>query len=166
MSGLIDKLCKIAAVSACVILVGMVAFILLEIILRSFFDASTYVLDEFVGYGVAVMTFLSFSLALRDGVFIRVNLVTANLGLKSRQILEIISCAIGTCLFGFVAFYLGRLVLRNFERGVVSNSIAEVPLWIPQSLVFLGLLLLVIQFASLTVKYASGAPVIDRHEEL
>ncbi|MCG8490115.1 MAG: TRAP transporter small permease [Sneathiellales bacterium] len=166
MSGLIDNLCRIAAVSACVILVGMVAFILVEIVLRSFFDASTYVLDEFVGYGVAVMTFLSFSLALRDGVFIRVNLVTANLGTKARQVLEIVSCAVGTCLFGFIAFYLGRLVLRNFDRGVVSNSIAEVPLWIPQSFVFLGLMLLVIQFASLTVKYASGAPVVDRHEEL
>ncbi len=166
VSRFINQLSRIAAVGACLILIAMTAMILYEITLRSFFSSSTYVLDEFVGYGVAIMTFLSFALALRDGVFIRVALVTANLRPPARRVLEVISCALGTLIFGFVAFYLLKLVLKNFSHGVVSNSIAAVPLWIPQGLVLIGLVLLVLQFALLTIRYAFGAPIIDIHKEL
>ncbi|PHQ71424.1 MAG: C4-dicarboxylate ABC transporter permease [Sneathiella sp.] len=162
----IDILSKAAAVFACAILVAMTMMILYEIILRTFFASSTYVLDEFVGYGVAVMTFMSFALALRDGVFIRVNLVTANVGPKVRRILEVGSCAVGTVLFTFLGYFILKLVMRNFENGVVSNSLAETPLWIPQGFVFLGVALLVLQFAALTVRFSLGEPIIDKHEEL
>ncbi len=162
----IDKLSMIAAVIACVILIAMTIMILYEIILRSFFASSTYVLDEFVGYGEAVMTFMSFALALRDGIFIRVNLVTANVGPKVRRALEVASCAVGTVLFSFLGFYILKLAVRNFERGAVSNSLAETPLWIPQGLVFIGVSLLVLQFFALTVRFSMGAPIIDKHEEL
>lgn len=166
MSKLIDNLSAMAAISACVVLVAMVGMILFEIVLRSAFDSSTYVLDEFVGYGVAIMTFLSFAFTLRDGVFIRVGLVTSNLGPASRRILEVISCAVGTLIFSLVAYYILKLVMKNFSRGVVSNSLAEVPLWIPQGLVLIGMALLVLQFAAMTARYALGAPIIDNHNEL
>jgi TRAP-type C4-dicarboxylate transport system permease small subunit len=163
---IIDNLSKAAAIFSCAILVLMTAMILYEIILRKFFASSTYVLDEFVGYGVAVMTFMSFSLALRDGVFIRVNLVTANVGPKVRRLIEVGSCAVGTALFTFLGYYILKLVIRNFQQGVVSNSLAETPLWIPQGLIFLGVTLLVLQFAALTVRYSLGEPIVHSHEEL
>ncbi len=166
VDNIINKLSRMAAIAACIILVAMVLLILYEIILRSIFASSTYVLDEFVGYGVAAMTFLSFALALKDGTFIRVSLVTANLTPLPRRLLEIVSCLAGTLLFSFVSFYVLKLVIKNFSRGVVSNSVAEVPLWIPQSIILLGLGLLVLQFAVLTVKYSLGTAVVDQHEEL
>ena len=57
------------------LLVLMVLHILLEIVLRSFFASSTFVLDEFVGYGVAAMTFLSLGYALETDSLIRVQLL-------------------------------------------------------------------------------------------
>ncbi|MCF8468965.1 MAG: TRAP transporter small permease subunit [Sneathiella sp.] len=162
---IIDNLSKAAAIFACAILAAMTTMILYEIILRTFFASSTYVLDEFVGYGVAVMTFMSFALTLRDGVFIRVSLVTANVGPKVRRLLEVGSCAIGTALFAFLGYYILKLVIRNFQHGVVSNSLAETPLWIPQGLVFLGVVLLVLQFAALTVRFSLGEQIVTSHEE-
>ncbi len=166
LNRLIDFLARVAAIGACCILVAMVALILYEIALRSLFNSSTYVLDEFVGYGVATMTFLSFAVALKDNVFIRVNLVLANLGPLPRRGVEIVSCALGVLLFGFIASYFWKLVARDFSRGTVSNSVAEVPLWMPQALMLLGLVILILQFAALTVHYARGAPIIDGQDEL
>ena len=54
---------RVAAALSCVMLVGMVAHILYEIVLRVFFSSSTYVLDEFVGYEVAACTFWLFTRA-------------------------------------------------------------------------------------------------------
>jgi TRAP-type C4-dicarboxylate transport system permease small subunit len=151
-----DRLSQSAEILSCIILVVMVAFILVEITLRSFFDASSYVLDEFVGYGVAAMTFLAFAATLRDGVFIRVEMVLAHLGPKLRRLIEIISCVTGAALFSGLTWYVAKLIYRNFERGVVSNSIAEVPLWIPQSFILAGLMLLVLQFVTQAVLVARG----------
>ncbi len=166
MASIVDKLSSAAAVVSGVLLVAMVGFILLEIILRSFFAASTFVLDEFVGYGIAIMTFLSFSIALKDGTFIRVNLLIAHLGGFPRRLIEVLFCLGGAVLFSYLTFYLGRIVWRNFDRGVTSNSIAEVPLWIPQSLMLVGLSILVLQFLTLAYSFFKGAPISKNTEEL
>ncbi|WP_169569401.1 TRAP transporter small permease subunit [Sneathiella limimaris] len=162
---IINRLSRFAAVLACIILVLMVAMIMLEILLRSAFNTSTYVLDEFVGYGVAAMTFLSFAATLKDGVFIRVEMILCRLGPGLRHGVEIISCLLSAGVFSLLTFYFGRLLIRNFERGVVSNSIAEVPLWIPQSFVVAGLALLVLQFLSMTTILLRGKD-LRHHPEM
>ena len=162
----IDNLARAAAIGACCILVAMVVLILYEILLRSAFASSTYVLDEFIGYGVATMTFLSFAAALKDNVFIRVNLVLSNVGSVPRRWIEVLSCALGTVLFSVIAYYFGKLFLRDFLRGTVSNSVAEVPLWIPEFTLLLGIVILVLQFFLLTIRYARGAAILDAREEL
>ena len=118
-------------------------------------------LDEFIGYGVATMTFLSFAVALKDHSFIRVNLVLANIGLSARRWIEVASCTLGVVLFSGIGFYFWKLVARDFTRGTVSNSVAEVPLWIPEAIMLSGIFILVLQFAALTAKYAFGAPLPD-----
>ncbi|KKM83627.1 hypothetical protein LCGC14_1307430, partial [marine sediment metagenome] len=40
----------------------------------------------------------------------------------------------------------------NWKRGAVSESVAEVPLWIPDAVVFVGACLLVLQLASMVVR--------------
>lgn len=164
--GLIDKISAFAATLSGVLLVSMVGLILYEIFLRSALGTSTFVMDEFVGYGVATMTFLAFAATLRDGVFIRVNLILARLGPRARRAVEVISCLTGTALFSFLSFYFLRIVWTDFKRGTVSNSIMEVPLWIPQAAMAAGLVIFVLQFAALTVAVLLGAPINEQSEEL
>lgn len=166
MIKLIDRIGAVAAYAAGVILILMVALILYEITLRSFFDASTYVMDEFVGYGVATMTFLSFAATLRDGVFIRVKMGVARMGPKTRRLVEIGSCAVGTALFAFLTWHILRIVIRDFNRGTVSNSIVEAPLWIPEGAMALGLAIFVAQFAALTVAVGLGLELKDAEAEV
>jgi TRAP-type C4-dicarboxylate transport system permease small subunit len=134
-----------AAVVSAALLVLMVLHILLEIVLRSFFASSTFVLDEFVGYGVAAMTFLSLGYALEEGALIRVQLLLTRSPPPARRGLEIVGAGQTLAVSLFLIAHFWSSVSRNWSRGAVSQSIAEVPLWIPEGLVLLGLTLFALQ---------------------
>ena len=42
--------------------------------------------------------------------------------------------------------------VKNWNRGAVSESVAEVPLWIPDLIVFIGACLLVLQLAATALR--------------
>lgn len=152
----VNRLSRLAGQFSAVLLIGMVLHILLEIVLRSFFDSSTFVLDEFVGYGVAAMTFLSLGYTLNEGALIRVNILISRLGARPRLGVEIFSVAVTLGLTVFIAAYYWRSVARNWRREAVSESIAEIPLWIPEGLVLLGMVLFAIQLAAYLLRLVAG----------
>jgi len=153
---IVERLSWAAGVLSAVLLIGMVLHILYEIVLRSFFDSSTFVLDEFVGYGVAAMTFLSLGYALNEGSLIRVNILLARTRGKPRVGLEIFSVAVTLAMTVFIAGYFWRSVARNWTREAVSESIAEFPLWIPEGLVLAGIVLFAIQLAAYLLRLVAG----------
>ena len=88
------RLSKIAAYLSAGILVYMVLHILFEITLRLFFAKSTYVLDEFVAYGTAAITFLCLAYSLHDEVLIRVGMLLNRLHGKTKKAFELFSVSI------------------------------------------------------------------------
>jgi TRAP-type C4-dicarboxylate transport system permease small subunit len=139
------RISKGAAVVSAALLVVMVLHVLLEIVLRSFFASSTFVLDEFVGYGVAAMTFLTLGYALEEGSLIRVQLLLNRSPPPARRGLEILCAVLTLALSLFLIGHFWKSVSRNWSRGAVSQSIAEVPLWLPEGLVLLGIALFALQ---------------------
>ena len=152
----VERLSYAAGVVSAILLIGMVLHILLEIVLRSFFSSSTFVLDEFVGYGVAAMTFLSLGYALNEGALIRVNILLGRTAGRPRIGLEIFSAAVTLALTVFIAVYFWRSVARNWKREAVSETIAEVPLWIPEGLVLAGMILFAVQLAAYLLRLIAG----------
>ena len=126
-------------------LVFMFSHIILEIILRNVFRSSTFVLDEFVGHAVSAMTFLALGEALRNGALIRVSLLRDNVSDSVRRGLDFFALASALAVGVFSFWFVGISVLRNFERGTKSSSIAEIPLWIPEALLLCGLAIFSLQ---------------------
>ena len=155
---------RLAAWLSGLILVAMVLHILVEIVMRSFFDTSTYVLDEFIGYGVAAMTFLALAYALEEGSLIRVNIVLSRTHGRVRRALELVCASSTLALACFLGWYVLRNWKRDWDRGAVSPSIAEIPMWIPEGLVLLGFILFVIQLAAYVLRLATGGPLIGSNE--
>lgn len=118
--------------------VGMFAHISLEIILRAVFSTSTFVLDEFVGYMVAAMIFCAAGSCLRAKSHLRVGLLLDRLGFWARNVAE------GLALVGliFAALLLTEhyfaAATRAWSRATVSQTVAQVPLWIPFAMIVLG----------------------------
>jgi TRAP-type C4-dicarboxylate transport system permease small subunit len=145
MRSIAKTLSRIGNVAAIGALVFMFCHIILEIVLRNVFSKSTFVLDEFVGYAVSGLTFLALGETLRKGRLIRVTLLVDAVPLKVRQAMEIFGFASAFGVGAFGAWYIGKSVVRSFERGTTSSSIAEIPQWIPESFVLLGLCIFSLQ---------------------
>ena len=146
-SSFLNGLGMLAAVA---ILLCMTGLILTEVVLRTFYASSTHMADEIVGYGIGAMSFLALGQALEKGTLIRMNLLLANMNGDSlaRRVVEIICILFGIFSCGIAFWFFTRNVLRNYERGYVSETIAQVPLWLPESFISAGLAILLLQFVS------------------
>ncbi len=149
---------RAAAVLACLTLVAMVGHILVEIVMRSFFATSTYVLDEFVGYGVAAVTFLALGYSLEHGSLIRVTLVVGRVQGKVRRFLEILSALATMGVVGLLIWFFWLRTARNWTQNRVSSSIAEVPMWIPEAGILLGLCVFWLQLLAYLLRQIADTP--------
>jgi len=151
------RLSKIAAYISAVILVYMVLHVLFEISLRVFFSRSTYVLDEFVAYGTAAITFLCLAYSLHDESLIRIGMLLNRLKGKARMALEFFSISITLAIVIYITYYFWvKTFWRDLIRGTTSESIAEVPLWIPETFALIGILLFGLQLLTMLLRLIVG----------
>jgi TRAP-type C4-dicarboxylate transport system permease small subunit len=99
---------------------------------------------EFTGYFLAAASFLALAYTLRAGGHIRVTLAIQHLPRRSRRWAEIGCLGLGAALSGFFTWHAVGLASDSLAFGEVSYGIVAVPLWIPQTAMAAGLLLLTI----------------------
>lgn len=153
-------LSNIGVALSVVVLLGMVGLTLAKIVARNIFGTSTFIMNELVGYGVAAMTMIALGHSLEKGSLIRMNLLLLALrpdGL-ARRILEIFAALLALLATGIALRYFLRNVLRSFERGYVSETAAQIPLWIPETFVVAGLGIFFVQLLSHLLRLVTGAP--------
>lgn len=141
ITGLSRQLNRLSGALAMLLIVYVLCHILLEIGLR-LFGESTYVLDEFVGYAVATLTFLGLGYSLERNSIIKVNILSDQLPERYHWLLDLIASALSFAVFTWITYYWYINTLRSLKRGTTSSSIAETPLWIPETMVLIGLSLL------------------------
>jgi TRAP-type C4-dicarboxylate transport system permease small subunit len=149
-----------AAWLAAAIMAGFCGLILLEVLLRSFFGQSTQILEEYVGYGLGTMVFLGLGHTLREGALVRVDLLIGALSPAVRRAFEIAICAVTLVVVGFVIHAFSVGVGRNLRNGTISMTPAATPLWVPEGLVLLGMVLFALQLIVYLVRLCAGGPVI------
>jgi len=141
------------------LLVYIVCHISVEIVLRSFFATSTFSMDEFVGYAIGSMTFLSLAHTFRHRKHIRVSILQSFIKGRAAIAIELICIAFTFGITLFLARYIWRTLARDFTRGTVSPTLTETPIWLIDSAIFIGLILFMTQLLAssfLTVK--DGVP--------
>lgn len=145
-----------AAYVAAGILVLMFLHIMLEIVLRTFFAASTFVLNEFVGYGVAAMSFLALGYALESGALIRVNVLLNPLSRwpLARRIAEVACGVLTLAAIAIPIVFFWRSIRVSYERGYTTGTMADIPQWLPEALMLAGLVLFWIQLLTYTIRAA------------
>jgi TRAP-type C4-dicarboxylate transport system permease small subunit len=107
---------------------------------------------DFAGYLLAAASFLALAHTLRSGVHIRVNLVIQRLPGGARWGFEIATLAIGAALAAYAAWFTGGLTAESWHYGDKSTGIVAIPLWIPQSVMVTGLVLLTVAFLDTLVE--------------
>ena len=121
---------------------------------------------EISGFFLAAASFLALAYTLRHGGHIRVNLIIRNLKGPARRMTEIFSLAVAFLLTAFFAWNVLWMVIDSWQFHEVSYGIVPVPLWIPQSSMLIGLVVLAIALLDdLIVVMRGGDPSYRRHEE-
>ena len=123
-------------------LIAMIVLIGPEAIARNVFATSLQVTDEIGGYLLVAMTFLSMSVAEAHGAFHRVELIQARLGVKVRMISQIVFDLLSLGASAIVTWQLTRLTLNSWRAEDVAPTPLQTPLWLPQSIMAIGMALL------------------------
>jgi TRAP-type C4-dicarboxylate transport system permease small subunit len=114
---------------------------------------------------MAASFFLGLAWTMRCGEHIRVNLLLQNMRRGPRRALEIVCLAVSLFLCGYFAWYAIDMTWTSYQLNDVSQGLVAVPLWIPQSGMALGLVVLVVALADdLLVSLGGGTPSYEAAE--
>jgi TRAP-type C4-dicarboxylate transport system permease small subunit len=129
-------------VICCLYLLAMIVLIGAEAIARNVFGTSLQVTDEVGGYLLVALTFLSMAVAEAHGAFHRVEFVQVRLGFRARMIYQIAFELISLVASAIVTWQLARLTINSWYAEDVAATPLQTPLWLPQSSMAVGMLLL------------------------
>ena len=135
LTGSVSKLAAAFAAGTVVLMMLVVSY---SVVNRYILNTPITWTDELSGYLVVALVMLGAADALRRGDHISVDLITARLAKRGKQVVEIWSCIV-VLVFSSVLLISSKKTIEysvNFE--IVSEGYLEVPMWIPQSFLILG----------------------------
>lgn len=123
---------------------AMTGLICLEVVLRSFFNHSLLIVDEVVGYMLATFAFFGISYAMRAGALLRIDTFFMKLPERYQSVLQLVFDIASLAFVVVLEYHLLTAVERTYSRGIVSVSITNFPVWIPQAAMPIGLSVLML----------------------
>ncbi|MGB5791797.1 TRAP transporter small permease subunit [Poseidonibacter sp.] len=144
LSNLINKLCKGGAYLSGFFLVALVLMILTEIFLRSFFDISTMIADEYSGYFYLASIFFGLAYAFNEDGHIRINIITSKLSRKANRKVDIFAAIITVFVLIFALYRTILLAYDSYELEMLSEAVSETPIYLTQLAMPIGLTLFIL----------------------
>ncbi len=117
---------------------------------------------EYSAYLMGGAFMLGAGMTLRAGQQIRVELLMRAWGGRFARLCEMASCLLGTTITVFLAITMSQMTLRMLSSGEASQD-SFTPLWIPQSALTVGAIVLAVQMIARTIASIAGDRV-DRPE--
>jgi len=140
---IVNKLSLWGAYLASLILISLVVLILVEIFIRSTFDMSTMIADEYSGYLYLASIFLGLAYTFNEKAHIRINIISSRLNQKSNRIIDIVAGIITLFVLIFVFYRTVIFTYDSFELEMLSEAVSETPLYLTQLVMPLGILLFI-----------------------
>lgn len=123
---------------------------------------------DFTGFLLAAASFLSLAYTLREGGHIRVTLVTGNLSKNLQRIVEVWCVGVASIITLYFTWYTAKLTYESYVYHDLSPGMIAVPIWIPQTAMLTGLVILSIALVDELVTILSGgsASYVGKGENL
>lgn len=139
----LDALYLASGVAAALCLITILALIVVQMLARwtgeVFPGAPAY-----VAYAMAAASFLAFAHALNRGSHIRVSILLNYVGDRVRWLIEMWCFAIATAIMWYFVYFAVRFVNFSIMINDISQEQDKTPLWIPQSVMLFGAVVLAI----------------------
>ncbi|MBM4329687.1 MAG: TRAP transporter small permease [Deltaproteobacteria bacterium] len=144
----INQLSHAGGVAASVLILAISLLILLEIILRTVFAATTLIADEYAAYFLACLVFLGLAYTLKTEGHIRIRLLLSRLSPKGQAYLNLICSAVALIFLIYLSWHIREL----FYASVISDSRSlhpsRTPIYIPQFFLLVGSFLMTLQLGA------------------
>lgn len=125
-----------------------------DILARNIFNRTLFHSFEFSIYLFAIAVSFGFASTLVEGAHIRIDVVYAQFGRRTRRALDFLALISVTLVATFFAERAWQLVATSASQGVTSNTALAVPLAIPQAAWALGFSFFAVVSALLTIRHA------------
>ena len=97
---------------------------------------------DFTGFFLAAASFLALAHTLRQGAHIRVTLLISHLPEPIARVLEFWCILVAAAISIFFSWYTAILVRESYDFHDLSPGMIAIPLWIPQTAMLIGLIIL------------------------
>lgn len=165
--GLCGALSAAIIVAICLLVTSQVVLNLVSRLAGTAFNVTIPSYSSISGYMLACASFLAMSYTLMKGGHIRVTLFIGRFNSPLRLAAELFSLALAFSFSGFATYYMINLTRQSLRFGDLSSGMLAIPIWIPQSVVSFGLVVLTIALADLFVQTIQrGEPAIQSKEVL
>jgi len=135
-----------------ILLLASVLLISTEVILRKFFMISFGGADELSGYALGICISWSLAYVLFEKMHIRIDIVYTKVNQKLRQLLNVLAGIFTLAFTGLLVYFSSIVIYTSFVKGSTANTPLGTPLWIPQSIWFLGFCFFLLVLLVLCVK--------------
>ncbi|HJQ56324.1 MAG TPA: TRAP transporter small permease [Vineibacter sp.] len=112
--------------------------------------------DEITGWLMAASAFLGLAYTFKHGDLIRVTLLIERFTGSPRRWLELVALGIGGLFLGLFAWYCVRMVYDSWRFNEFAQGVIAIPIWIPQSGLTLGVVVLFVAFCDEFVRVLAG----------
>jgi C4-dicarboxylate transporter DctM subunit len=147
----IDRASEFGGNLSVLIIVATAFAIVYEIIMRAIFRMPTKWLVEYSTYGVIFSAFLGAAYLEKIGSHIHMDVILSRLSAKARLTLEFFNYILGSIMCGILFIFSSRMVMNSIKYSTTSVSILRTPMYIPESVMTAGVLLLTLQLVKNTV---------------
>ncbi len=155
MRRLLDGLYRLAGFVAGLLVLFIFVVILAQIVGRQLGFAVPSA-NELSGFAMAGATFFALAPTLRAGAHIRVGVLVGRLRGRVRRGLELLIGGFSLVASSYATFSLARLVLDSYRYGDLAPGLLAIPIWLPQSLLALGMAIFTIALADTLVALLRG----------
>lgn len=149
---LIDSISGICGGLAGLMLCVGLALTVGEIVLRSAFDATLFITDEYSGYLTCGLTFCGLSYTLREKGHIRMTFIHRVVSGRRRQYLDLLCYGLGFLFCAVITWYAWGLFWDSAVTGSRSMQVSETYLAVPQFFMPFGAFVMTLQFLAEILK--------------
>lgn len=129
---------KVIGMLTSFMLIALVVLVSLEVFLRAIFGYSLGFVEEVTGYLVVALTLFGAAMAVRANSLFQVQVVFDSLPFSVRRLLGVVFAIVAISICAVLAWKTYHLVGSSFSRGKFAPTVLRTPLWIPQTLLPLG----------------------------
>ena len=159
-----DRINLIMVVISAVFLLGLTFIVVADITLRYLFLRPLGWVKEISEYILVVLGFLVAAWILKDDGHVKMDLVLTKVSPRAQTVMNIITSGISTIVVFVITWFSVRVIVQFYQTKLVTPSVLEPPKWILIVPIFVGCLLLIVQFIRRTYAFVRKWEILGKEK--